>query len=77
MRNKVVTADEAVAVIRAQDMVATSGFVGVGTPDAIYAALERRFLETGEPAGLGLMFAAAPGDGRERGLNRLAHPLEE
>jgi propionate CoA-transferase len=30
-------------------------------------------LETKQPAGLTLVFAAAPGDGKERGLNRLAH----
>jgi propionate CoA-transferase len=73
MRDKVVSAAEAVAVVRDGDMVATSGFVGVGTPDEIYLALERRFLETGRPRDLGLLFAAAPGDGKERGLNRLAH----
>ena len=73
MRDKVVSAAEAVAIIRSGDMIATSGFVGVGTPDEIYGALERRFLETGRPRELGLLFAAAPGDGRERGLNRLAH----
>lgn len=73
MRNKVVSAAEATAVIRSGDMVATSGFVGVGTPDEIFLALERRFLETGEPRDLGLLFAAAPGDGADRGLNRLAH----
>src|SRR5688500_3374470 len=54
-------------------MVATSGFVGVGTPDEIYVALEQRFLATGQPRDLGLLFAAAPGDAKERGLNRLAH----
>jgi propionate CoA-transferase len=73
LRDKVVSAAEAVAVIRSGDMVATSGFVGVGTPDAILAALEERFLTTGQPRDLGLLFAAAPGDGKERGLNRLAH----
>jgi propionate CoA-transferase len=73
VRDKVVSAAEAVAIIRSGDMIATSGFVGVGTPDEIYGALERRFLETGRPRELGLLFAAAPGDGRERGLNRLAH----
>ncbi|HYD36971.1 MAG TPA: CoA-transferase, partial [Allosphingosinicella sp.] len=74
MRNKVVSAAEAVAIIRSGDMIATSGFVGVGTPDEIFVALEKRFLETGKPRDLGLLFAAAPGDGKERGLNRLAHP---
>ncbi len=74
MRNKVVSAAEAVAIIRSGDMIATSGFVGVGTPDEIFVALEKRFLDTGKPRDLGFLFAAAPGDGRERGLNRLAHP---
>jgi propionate CoA-transferase len=69
----VVSANEAVAIIRSGDMVATSGFVGVGTPDAIFAALEKRFLASAEPKDLGLLFAAAPGDGKDRGLNRLAH----
>ena len=73
VRDKVVSAAEAVAIIRPGDMVATSGFVGVGTPDAIFVALEQRFLATGQPRELGLLFAAAPGDGKERGLNRLAH----
>src|SRR5688500_8540149 len=73
VRDKVVSAAEAVAIIRPGDMVATSGFVGVGTPDAIFVALEERFLATGQPRDLGLLFAAAPGDGKEKGLNRLAH----
>src|SRR6476620_10078199 len=73
MRNKIVDAEEAVAIIRSSDTVASSGFVGVGTPDEIIRALERRFLETGEPRDLSLVFAAAPGDGAEKGLNRLAH----
>src|SRR5437763_7304026 len=74
MRSKVVDAADAVAIIRSGDTVASSGFVGVGTPDEIIRALERRFVETGEPRDLTLVFAAAPGDGADRGLNRLAHP---
>jgi propionate CoA-transferase len=74
LTNKIVSADEAVAVIRDGDAVCTSGFVGIGTPDELILALERRFLDTRQPSGLTLVFAAAPGDGGERGLNRLAHP---
>src|SRR5437762_2858101 len=74
MRNKIVDAAEAVAIIRSGDTVASSGFVGVGTPDEIIKALERRCIQTGEPRDLSLVFAAAPGDGADRGLNRLAHP---
>jgi propionate CoA-transferase len=73
VKNKVVSPAEAVAIIRDRDTVACSGFVGTGTPDELIVALEKRFLETGTPRDLTLMFAAAPGDGKDRGLNRLAH----
>ena len=73
MRNKIVSSAEAAAIIRNGDTVSISGFVGIGTPDELLIAIERRFLETREPAGLTLVFAAAPGDGKDRGLNRLAH----
>src|SRR5207247_1059012 len=57
------------------DTVCVSGFVGIGTPDELILALERRFLKERHPSGLTLVFAAAPGDAKERGLNRLAHRL--
>ena len=72
-RNKIVSADEAIAIIRDGDTVCVSGFVGIGTPDELILALERRFLRERHPSALTLVFAAAPGDGKERGLNRLAH----
>jgi len=74
MKNKIVSAAEAVAIIRDGDTVACSGFVGAGTPDELIIALEKRFLDTGTPRDLTLVFAAAPGDGKDRGMNRLAHP---
>jgi propionate CoA-transferase len=73
MKNKLVSAEEAVEVIQSGDTLATSGFVGIGTPDALLAALEQRFLKCGAPRDLTLMFAAGQGDGKERGLNRLGH----
>jgi len=73
MRNKIVSAHDAVAIIRPGDTLATSGFVGIGTPDELLAALSERFVETGEPRNLTLVFAAGQGDGKERGLNRLGH----
>jgi propionate CoA-transferase len=72
MKNKIVTTEDAVAIIRDGDTVAFSGFVGSGTPEELIAGLEKRFVETGAPRDLTLLFAAAPGDGKERGLNRLA-----
>ena len=43
-------------------------------PDELILALERRFLERGPALATSpSLFAAAPGDGKDRGLNRLAH----
>lgn len=73
MKNKIVSADDAIALIQDGDTLCISGFVGTGTPEELIIALEKRFLTTGRPRDLTLVFAAAPGDGAEKGANRLAH----
>ncbi|MFZ2269790.1 MAG: acyl CoA:acetate/3-ketoacid CoA transferase [Azonexus sp.] len=78
---KVVSARDAVRLIKDGDTVATGGFVGIGFAENIAVALEQRFLEAAEsdPHGLGsprnltLVYAAGQGDGKERGLNHLGH----
>lgn len=70
---KVIEAEDAVAVIRDGDVVASTGYGGNGTPDELFVALEQRFLRTGHPTGLTLLFAGGQGDGAERGLNHLGH----
>ncbi len=72
-KGKVVSARDAVQVIKDGDTVATGGFVGIGFPEGIAVALEEYFLETGKPRGLTLLYAAGQGDGRERGLNHFGH----
>jgi len=73
MNSKIVTADEAVALIQDGNTLCCNGFVQSGYPDALLAALERRFLETGSPKNLTLIAAAGQSDGKERGTNRLGH----
>ena len=72
MRNKIVSAAEAATLVQDGDTLATSGFVGIGVPDDLLAALQARHAEEGMPRGLTLLFAAGQGDGKERGLNRLS-----
>jgi len=75
---KIRSAREAAGLVRSGDTVATGGFVGIGFPEAVAIALEARFLDSAargapEPLDLNLIYAAGQGDGKERGLNHLAH----
>lgn len=73
MRNKVTTAADAISLIRDGDTVCSSGFVGVGVPNELLLALEKRFVDTDAPRSLTWLHAAGVGDGKDRGLNLLAH----
>ena len=72
-RGKIVSAEDAVRLIRDGATVATGGFVGIGFAEAIAVEIERHFQVHARPRDLTLVYAAGQGDGKERGLNHLGH----
>lgn len=73
MAVQVLTAKEAAKLVPDGCNFATDGYVGAGFAEEIAQEIERRFLETGHPRDLTLLFCAGEGDYKKRGLNHFAH----
>lgn len=76
MKSKVLTALQAVNMIRDDEIVTTTGFIRAMAPEELINALETRYLETGHPKNLTLIHGAAASAhhvGDSCGLNNLAH----
>ena len=72
-RSKLVTVEEAVQLIQDGNTVATGGFVGTGFAEEVAKGLEDYYKKYASPRNLTLLYAAGQGDGKEKGLNHLAH----
>ena len=70
---KIVTADEAVSYVKSGMVLAVNAFGMVINPDSLFIALEKRFLETGEPRGIDLWTQHCGGTGAGKGSERLGH----
>ncbi|MCU0227132.1 MAG: hypothetical protein MUF01_05795 [Bryobacterales bacterium] len=73
-RTQFLSAAEVAALVRDGDTVAISGNgAGMISAEAIFAAIERRFLDTGHPRELTLVHSLGLGDRDAMGANRFAH----
>ena len=72
-KKRVLTVDEAVALVKDGDTVASSGFVSSAIPEGLIKALEQRFLRTGQPRGLTYFYCGSQGLRDGRGGDHMAH----
>ena len=70
---KIITADEAAKLIKNGDTFTTSGFVGNALPEALNKAVEKRFLETGEPNNITYIYTSSQGNRNGIGGEHYAH----
>lgn len=72
-KNKVISADQAIALIKDGDVICTTGFVQSCIPEELHAALEKRYVETKAPKACTLIMCAGAGDSKGLGTGRLHH----
>lgn len=70
---KLISHADAAALVEDGWTVSTSGFTGSGHPEGVSTAIEKRFLNTGHPRDLTLLYAAGQGDGATRGTGHFGN----
>lgn len=72
MKKLIMTGEQAVEqFVKDGDTLAVGGFVGANHPEQLTLDLQKRYLSTGKPKDLTLIYAAGQGDGDQLGLNHL------
>lgn len=70
--SKIISASEAVKLIKDNSTIGLGGFIGSGHPEALTAGLEERFHREGAPRNLTLVHCAGQGDGKGKGMAHFA-----
>lgn len=68
-----ISAQEAVSLIKDKSAVGITGFMGSACPEYILKTIEESFLATGHPCELTVTHSPGVGDSKDRGMNHLAH----
>ncbi|MDR0827242.1 MAG: hypothetical protein LBN33_05110 [Desulfovibrio sp.] len=67
-----ISLEEAAALVKDNDTIATEGFLRNAFPEQLSIALKERFQKTASPKGLTLIYAAGQGGGAGTGLDHIA-----
>jgi propionate CoA-transferase len=70
---ELMTREQASSLIKNFDTVLITGSGGLMEADFVYEAIEKRFLQSGEPNNLTLLHVTGIGNGKEKGTSRFAH----
>ncbi len=73
LNSKFVSAKEAVAEIKDEAVMGIGGFLGIGSAEEIFLAIEKKYLRDGHPKNITMVHSGGVGDGGSAGTNVLAH----
>ena len=68
-----ITPQEAAALVNDNDSLVVEGFLLNAVPEQLIGALEKRFLDSGYPRDITVLYSSSIGNGKGAGINRLGH----
>lgn len=73
MKQKIISKEDVIHLIKDGSTVAVGGFVGCAHPEDITSEIEKSYLKNKTPKNLTLIFAAGQGDSQNKGLNHFGY----